>query len=45
MVATEEWRFFYYPVDARKSPNGGWVGLSEVVAKDEETLLFLECDN
>ena len=31
-VATEAWSFFYYPLDTPTSPNGGWVGLSELVA-------------
>lgn len=45
MPALDEWRFFYYPLDAVASPAGGWVGLSEIVALDDETLLVLERDN
>jgi len=43
--ATGEWRFFHYPLDAAASPAGGWVGLSELVALDDRTLLVLERDN
>jgi hypothetical protein len=43
--ATGEWSFFYYPLDAVASPAGGWVGLSELVALDDDTLLVLERDN
>jgi len=44
-TATGEWTFLYYPLDPRESPNGGWVGLSEIVALDGETFLVLERDN
>jgi hypothetical protein len=43
--ATGEWAFFYYPLDAVESPAGGWVGLSEISALDDRTLLVLERDN
>jgi hypothetical protein len=43
--ATNEWKFFYYPLDAVESPGGGWVGLSEIVALDDARLLVLERDN
>jgi hypothetical protein len=43
--ATGEWRFFYYPLDPVASPAGGFVGLSEIVALDGDTLLVLERDN
>lgn len=42
---TEDWVFFYYPLDAVESPAGGFVGLSEIVALDDDTLLVLERDN
>lgn len=41
----DEWKFFYYPLDTVESPAGGWVGLSEIVALDENELLVLERDN
>lgn len=43
--ATGEWRFVAYPLDAPTSPAGGWVGLSEITALDDDTLLVLERDN
>jgi hypothetical protein len=43
--ATGEWTFFYYPLDAPASPNGGWVGLSEIVALNETTFAVIERDN
>ncbi len=44
-VATGEWTFFYYPIETPTSPNGGWVGLSDIVAVDDETLAVVERDN
>jgi hypothetical protein len=44
-VASGAWTFFYYPLDAVESPNGGTVGLSELVALDENRFLVLERDN
>ncbi len=44
-VKTGEWTFFYYPLDPRESPFGGWVGLSEITAIDDTTFLVLERDN
>ncbi|MBB5953645.1 hypothetical protein FHS29_000215 [Saccharothrix tamanrassetensis] len=41
--ATGEWAFAAYPLDA--APAGGWVGLSEITALDDRTLLVLERDN
>ncbi len=43
--STGDWRFFYYPLDPVASPAGGFVGLSEIVALDSDTLLVLERDN
>jgi uncharacterized protein YjiK len=43
--AADAWTFFYYPLDAVESPAGGFVGLSEIVALDDRTLLVLERDN
>ncbi|KOX13266.1 hypothetical protein ADK67_44320 [Saccharothrix sp. NRRL B-16348] len=40
--ATGEWSFAAYPLDAAST---GWVGLSEVTALDDRTLLVLERDN
>ncbi len=44
-VATGEWSFFYYPIDERESPNGGRVGLSEIVAVSDYGFLVIERDN
>nr|WP_225955192.1 esterase-like activity of phytase family protein [Kibdelosporangium phytohabitans] len=41
--ATGEWAFVAYPLDA--APTGAWIGLSEVTALDDRTLLVLERDN
>lgn len=41
--ATGEWRFVAYPLDA--APAGAWIGLSEVTALNDHTLLVLERDN
>ena len=43
--ATGAWTFFYYPLDEPISPNGGWVGLSEIVALNETTFAVIERDN
>ncbi|WP_202971055.1 esterase-like activity of phytase family protein [Saccharothrix sp. ALI-22-I] len=40
--ATGEWAFAAYPLDAASA---GWVGLSEVTALNDRTLLVLERDN
>lgn len=45
LPATGEWTFAAYPLDARESPAGGWVGLSEVTALPNGHLLILERDN
>lgn len=34
-TASGEWTFAYYPLDVRQSPNGGWVGLSEITVLDK----------
>jgi hypothetical protein len=41
--ATGEWAFVAYPLDA--APAGAWIGLSEVTAVNDRTLLVLERDN
>ncbi len=41
--ATGEWAFAAYPLGT--APAGGWIGLSEVTALDDRTLLVLERDN
>jgi len=44
-TATGEWAFFYYPLDLPTSPNGGWVGLSEIVALEHDQFAVIERDN
>lgn len=39
------WGFARYPLDPRESPNGGWVGLSELTWLGGGRLLVLERDN
>ncbi|SES04366.1 esterase-like activity of phytase family protein [Lentzea albida] len=41
--ATGEWAFAAYPLDAPQA--GAWIGLSEITALDDRTLLVLERDN
>ncbi len=40
-----DWTFASYPLDPVESPNGGWVGLSEIVAVSGGEFLVLERDN
>ncbi len=42
---TGAWTFALYRLDAPTSPNGGWVGLSDVSAAGPGTLAILERDN
>lgn len=44
-TTTGKWTFFHYPLDEVKSPNGGWVGLSEIVALGDDKFAVLERDN
>ncbi len=44
-VGSGEWSFYYYPLDPSESPNGGWVGLSEIVAVGGENFIVIERDN
>lgn len=40
-----EWTFAYYPLEVRQSPNGGWVGLSEITALGQGRFAVVERDN
>lgn len=42
---TENWHFFYYPLDTVESQNGGWVGLSDITSLGDGKFLMLERDN
>lgn len=44
-LATGTWRFVFYPLDAVASPNGGWVGLSEITALGQDAYMVVERDN
>ena len=44
-VATASWSFYYYPLEAPLSDFGGWVGLSEITALDDENFYVIERDN
>jgi hypothetical protein len=44
-TATREWSFAYYPLDAATSPNGGWVGVSEVTAVGAGRFATIERDD
>jgi DNA-binding beta-propeller fold protein YncE len=39
------WEFVYYPLEAPTSPNGGWVGLSELTWLGGDELAVIERDN
>ena len=41
----ESWAFYYYPIDEPTSPNGGWVGLSELVSLGDGEFAVIERDN
>ncbi len=44
-TTTGQWSFFFYPTETPSSPNGGWVGLSELTYVGNETFLVIERDN
>lgn len=44
-VATGNWTFFYYPLGEATSPNGGWVGLSELVSLGDHRFAVIERDD
>ena len=39
------WSFFFYPLDAPESQNGGWVGLSDLTSLGDGRFLVVERDN
>ncbi|MEW5838606.1 MAG: esterase-like activity of phytase family protein [Pseudomonadota bacterium] len=39
------WSFVFYPLDAVESPNGGWVGLSDITSLGNNQFLIVERDN
>lgn len=44
-TGTGVWMFFYYPIETPTSPNGGWVGLSDLTLVDADTFAVIERDN
>lgn len=44
-LTTDTWSFVFYPLDAVESPNGGWVGLSDITALGGGRFLLVERDN
>lgn len=44
-LTTRTWQFMYYPLEAVASPNGGWVGLSDITALGSNRFLVVERDN
>ena len=44
-TATGEWAFYYYPLETPTSPNGGWVGLSEILGLGNGRFAVIERDN
>ena len=45
VVASDSWSFAHYALDKVASPNGGWVGLSEITALPNGQLAIIERDN
>ena len=44
-TSSGEWTFAYYPLQAPTSPNGGWVGLSEITHVGNGVFAVIERDN
>lgn len=44
-VVSGAWTFYYYPLEAPTSPNGGWVGLSELTYLGNDRFAVIERDN
>lgn len=44
-LGNDSWSFVYYPLDARESPNAGWVGLSDITALGSGQFVVVERDN
>lgn len=42
---TQAWSFAHYPIDTPTSPNGGWVGLSDLVALGNGQFAVVERDD
>jgi hypothetical protein len=44
-LGNDSWSFVFYPLDTVASPNGGWVGLSDITALGNGQFLVVERDN
>ena len=44
-LVAKTWQFMFYPLDAVASPNGGWVGLSDITALGGGKFMVVERDN
>jgi hypothetical protein len=44
-LAAKTWKFMFYPLDIVSSPNGGWVGLSDITALGSGKFMLVERDN
>ena len=44
-LAAKTWQFLFYPLDPVASPNGGWVGLSDITALGNDKFMVIERDN
>lgn len=44
-LAAKTWQFMFYPLDIVSSPNGGWVGLSDITALGGGKFMLVERDN
>jgi len=44
-TASEQWKFFYYPLDDVESAFGGWVGLSDISHLGDDQFMVIERDN
>lgn len=44
-LADKSWSFLFYPLDAVESPNGGWIGLSEITSLGNGEFMVVERDN
>ena len=42
---SQQWTFFYYPLEAAASDNGGWVGLSDLSYLGNDEFAVIERDN
>ncbi|RDH84463.1 MAG: alkaline phosphatase [endosymbiont of Galathealinum brachiosum] len=44
-LTAKTWMFYFYPLDAATSQNGGWVGVSDITSLGNGEMLVVERDN